>query len=117
MQQSRRARRSTRDGIVLTLLLALAAPWGALCLAAGPAGVMVCCQKPPQSVRVEPCCPMHDGRGGTPTIPDARPAAMPLQPVAGVTAPLPLQPRRVSALPSPVVLPIDIRLLASIFLI
>jgi hypothetical protein len=102
--------------IVLTLLLALAAPLGANCLAAAPGQRMACCPSSQTEPMVRPCCGTDADRNGA-TIPAAAAAIAPLQ-TLGAFVPLQETGRfRGDARRAHTIHPIEIRLLTSVFLI
>jgi hypothetical protein len=106
----------TRRILALTLTLAFAAPWAALCLADAPDHTMACCQRGQTVPLVRPCCSMGADPAGV-TVPATAQAIAPMEPV-GVFIP-PAETRRFhrDALTASVTRPIEIRLLTSLFLI
>jgi hypothetical protein len=102
--------------IALSLLVAFAAPWGAICLADPPAHRMACCRSSQSEPMVRPCCAMDSDRDGV-TMPAAAPAVAPLQPL-GVCLP-PIEASRIpgGARRARATHPIEIRLLTSVYLI
>jgi hypothetical protein len=106
----------TRRLLALTLTLAFAAPWAALCLAGAPEHAMACCARGQTAPMVRPCCSMGADPIGV-TVPVVSQAIPPLQ--SSVAFVPPAGPHRFhrDALNSTAIAPIGIRLLTSVFLI
>ena len=101
--------------LVFSLLLSLAAPWGALCLADAPGHSMACCPAN-QTPMVRPCCAMDADRLA-PMLPAAVQAIPPAQ-LAGVFAmPIESRLRHRDTLTARFSRPIEIRLLTSVILV
>jgi hypothetical protein len=102
--------------IVLALTLAFVAPWGAACLADAPGHGMACCLSGRTAPMVRPCCAMSPDRTGV-TVPAAAQAITPIQPLGALVPPAETRRYHRDALSASVTRPIEIRLLASVFLI
>jgi hypothetical protein len=102
--------------IVMSLLVAFAAPWSAICLAGAPAHRMACCASSQSEPMVRPCCAMDADRDGV-TMPPAAPSIAPLPPLSVVVAPVETSRFHCGALRARASHPIEIRLLTSVYLI
>ena len=99
--------------LVVSLLVALMAPWGAIGLADAPHR-MACCPSSRTEPMVRPCCAM-DAPPGTVTIPAAAPGIAPLQPLGPVVAPAGTGWFHGDAVCAAANHPIALRLLTSVF--
>jgi len=99
--------------LVVSLLVALMAPWGAICLADGPQR-MACCPSSPTEPMVRPCCAMDADRTGV-TAPAGTSAISPLQPLGLLGAPVETGRFHGDAVRAAANRPIALRLLISVF--
>ena len=102
--------------LVLALMLAFAAPWGAACLAGAPGHAMACCLRGQTTPMVRPCCAMETNRNA-PTVPAAAHTMAPVQPSGAFVPPAETRRFHGDALRASSTRPIEIRLLTSVFLI
>ena len=99
--------------LVVSLLVALMAPWGAICFADAPHR-MACCPSSPTEPMVRPCCATDADRTGV-TAPAAAQAISPLQPLGPASAPVETGRFRGDAARAAATPPIALRLLISVF--
>ena len=102
--------------IVISLLVAFAAPWGAICVAGSSIHRMACCPSSQTEPTARPCCAMDADRNGV-VVPAAAPVTAPVQ-SSETFAPFQQTGRfRCDAPRARASHPIEIRLLTSSFLI
>jgi hypothetical protein len=100
--------------VVFSLLLSLAAPWGAMCLADAPGPAMACCRSGQTAPMVRPCCAMSPDRTGV-TVQTAAQALAPMPLVSAVVPPAEGLRFHRAVLTARSTRPIEIRLLTSVF--
>jgi hypothetical protein len=98
--------------LVVSLLVALMAPWGAIVLADAPHR-MACCPSGRTEPMVRPCCAM-EAQPGTVTIPAATPGIAPLQALGPLGAPVETGRLRGDVVRAAAKHPIALRLLTSV---
>jgi hypothetical protein len=102
--------------IVMSLLVAFAAPWGVICLADASGHRMPCCPSSQTGPVARPCCAMDADRTGAVTA-AASPVMAPAQPLGAFVPLLETGRFRCDARCARAGHPIEIRLLTSVYLI